>query len=118
MSEQIDKYPAADNINGLFVKEKKDTSTESIGNIIAGKTEDQPDEKEIISTIFSIKDGFGFIKDEENNNVFFYYNTVTNKDFDELEVGMKVAYLREEDSERTKRDEAPRYRAYKVSVMD
>ncbi|MDR2028035.1 MAG: NYN domain-containing protein [Treponema sp.] len=118
MSEQIDKYPTAENINGLFVKEKKDISTESIGNIIAGKTENKSDEKEIISTIFSIKDGFGFIKDEENNNVFFYYNTVTNKDFDELEVGMKVAYLREEDSERTKRDEAPRYRAYKVSVID
>jgi cold shock CspA family protein len=50
--------------------------------------------------------------------VFFYYDTLTNKDFDELEVGMKVKYLCEEDTERSKRDEAPRYRAYKVTVLD
>jgi uncharacterized LabA/DUF88 family protein/cold shock CspA family protein len=119
MSERIDRQPVLDIINGLFVKEKKDIlPTESIGNIIASKPVNNVDEEELISTIFSIKDGFGFIKDEENNNVFFYYNTVTNKDFDELEVGMKVSYLREEDSERSKRDEAPRYRAYKVSVID
>jgi hypothetical protein len=31
---------------------------------------------------------------------------------------MKVKYVREEDAERTKRDEAPRYRAIKVTVMD
>jgi uncharacterized LabA/DUF88 family protein/cold shock CspA family protein len=118
LSERIDKQPTQDTINGLFVKEKKDILTETIGNIVASKPVNQIDEEEITSTIFSIKDGFGFIKDEENNNVFFYYNTVTNKDFDELEVGMKVTYLREEDSERSKRDEAPRFRAYKVSIID
>jgi uncharacterized LabA/DUF88 family protein/cold shock CspA family protein len=118
MSERIDRQPTQDTINGLFVKEKKDIPTETIGNIIANKPANQINEEEIISTIFSIKDGFGFIKDEECNNVFFYYNTVTNKDFDELEVGMKVSYLREEDSERSKREESPRYRAYKVSIID
>jgi cold shock CspA family protein/uncharacterized LabA/DUF88 family protein len=118
MNERIDKLPVTESINGLFVKEKKDPTVESIGNIIATKTADRSDERGLKSTIFSIKDGFGFIKDEENNNVFFYYNTVTNRDFDELEVGMKVEYLREEDTERSKRDEAPRYRAYKVTVLD
>jgi cold shock CspA family protein/uncharacterized LabA/DUF88 family protein len=118
MNERIDKQPITDIINDLFVKEKKDTVMESIGNIISAKTAIRIDEKGLRSTIFSIKDGFGFIKDEENNNVFFYYDTVTNKDFDELEVGMRVEYLREEDPERSKRDEAPRYRAYKVSVID
>ncbi|MDR3161651.1 MAG: NYN domain-containing protein [Spirochaetaceae bacterium] len=118
MNERIDKQPTADSINDLFVKEKKDPSSQSIGNILSAKTAAPVEEDGITSTIFSIKDGFGFIKDEENNNVFFYYNTVTNRDFDELEVGMKVSYLREEDSERSKRDEAPRYRAYKVSVLE
>jgi cold shock CspA family protein len=65
-----------------------------------------------------VKDGFGFIKDENINNVFFHYSTLTNRDFDELEPGMKVKYLREEDEERSKRDESPRYRAIRVTVMD
>jgi hypothetical protein len=33
-------------------------------------------------------------------------------------VGMRVKYLCEEDEERSKRDEAIRYRAYKVTVLD
>jgi uncharacterized LabA/DUF88 family protein/cold shock CspA family protein len=118
MNERIDRQPTAESVNGLFVKEKRDPVTESIGNIIAMKTADRSDERGLKSTIFSIKDGFGFIKDEENNNVFFYFDTLTNRDFDELEVGMRVEYLREEDTERSKRDEAPRYRAYKVTVLD
>jgi cold shock CspA family protein/uncharacterized LabA/DUF88 family protein len=118
MNERIDKQPTVDSINDLFVKEKKDPSSQSIGNVASVKAAAPVEEEGITSTIFSIKDGFGFIKDEENNNVFFYYDTVTNRDFDELEVGMKVSYLREEDSERSKRDEAPRYRAYKVSVLE
>jgi cold shock CspA family protein len=118
MNERIDRQPDADSINDLFVKEKKDPASQSIGNILSAKAAAPFKEDCITSTIFSIKDGFGFIKDEENNNVFFYYDTVTNRDFDELEVGMKVSYLREEDSERSKRDEAPRYRAYKVSVLE
>jgi cold shock CspA family protein/uncharacterized LabA/DUF88 family protein len=118
MNERIDGDPSMDIINGLFVKEKKDITAESIGNIISAKVIEPPDDTGLVSTILSIKDGFGFIKDEENNNVFFYYNTVTNKDFGELEVGMKVKYLREEDAERSKREQAARYRAYKVSVME
>ncbi|MDR2257867.1 MAG: cold shock domain-containing protein, partial [Treponema sp.] len=71
-----------------------------------------------VSTIFSLKDGFGFIKDEKRNNLFFYYDTLTNKDFAELEIGMKVKYYFEEDMERSKRDGALRYRAYKVTVIE
>jgi cold shock CspA family protein/uncharacterized LabA/DUF88 family protein len=118
MNERIDRQPDAETINDLFVKEKKDVVMENIGNIIAPKVAERSGERGLRSTIFSIKDGFGFIKEEENNNVFFYYNTVTNRDFAELEVGMKVEYFREEDSERSKRDEAPRYRAYKVTILD
>jgi uncharacterized LabA/DUF88 family protein/cold shock CspA family protein len=121
MNERIDKQPSTDYINGLFVREKRDFNAEALGNSMSLKEEDpekSPGDNEIISTIISIKEGFGFIKDEKINNVFFYYNTLTNKDFDELEVGMRVKYLCEEDEERSKRDEAPRYRAYKVTVLD
>jgi uncharacterized LabA/DUF88 family protein/cold shock CspA family protein len=119
MSERINRHPDADNINNLFVKEKKDQVMETVGNIIAAKagTPDQSGEKGFVSTILSIKDGFGFIKDDANNNVFFYYNTVTNRDFSELEAGMEVEYFLEEDPERSKKDEALRYRAYKVRVL-
>jgi cold shock CspA family protein len=122
MSERINNEPSAETINNLFVREKREiepedvyyTSPEKLPLRHAASAED----KYLISTIFSIKDGFGFIKDERINNVFFYYESVTNKDFDELEVGMKVKYLCEEDMERSKRDNAPRYRAYKVTIIE
>jgi cold shock CspA family protein/uncharacterized LabA/DUF88 family protein len=76
-------------------------------------------EEELTSTIYSINpNGFGFIRDEERNNIFFHYSKVTNCDFSELKFGMKVKYTVEEDHERSKRDDAPRYRATKVSVVD
>jgi cold shock CspA family protein len=68
------------------------------------------------SVIFSLKPGFGFIKDESHNNVFFHYSTLTNFDFDDLDIGMPVKYLYEEDPERSKKDGAPRFRAVKVTV--
>jgi cold shock CspA family protein/uncharacterized LabA/DUF88 family protein len=74
---------------------------------------------EFDSVIFSINpNGFGFIKDEERNNIFFHYSTVTNRDFSELKSGMKVRYMVEEDEERSKRDEVLRFRARKVTVLD
>jgi uncharacterized LabA/DUF88 family protein/cold shock CspA family protein len=120
MNERIDNDPASEIIDELFVKERKEFYTESIGNITTIREEKGlfPEEDTQTSTIFSLKDGFGFIKDEKINNVFFYYDNLTNKDFSELEIGMKVKYSCEEDMERTKRDGAPRYRARKVTVID
>jgi uncharacterized LabA/DUF88 family protein/cold shock CspA family protein len=119
MSERINQQPSTDSINGLFVREKREYGAENPGNTVLPKEDHAVSEDNgQISTIISIKEGFGFIKDEKINNVFFYYSTLTNKDFDELEVGMRVKYLCEEDEERSKRDEAPRYRAYKVTVLD
>jgi cold shock CspA family protein len=117
MNERINKYPALDIINDLFVREKKEIDIENTDIIIPETAIPEPEGNSLISTIFSIKDGFGFIKDEKINNVFFYYDTVTNMEFNELEVGMKVKYLLEEDMERSKRDNAPRYRAAKVTVI-
>ena len=117
MHERINKL-STETSNGLFVKEKKEPEGENIENTIPVKSSVPQADPSLVSIIFSIKNGFGFIKDEKINNVFFYYYSVTNRDFDELEVGIKVRYLCEEDTERTKRDGAPRYRAYKVTVID
>jgi cold shock CspA family protein len=77
------------------------------------------DAEEIISTIFSVSpNGFGFIKDEERNNIFFHYSGLTNCDFSELKTGMKVHCSIEEDPERSKREGMPVYRATKVKLIE
>jgi len=79
-------------------------------------------QKQIIegtSVIISLNaNGFGFIKDESQNNIFFHYSTLTNKDFTELQTGMTVKYQLEEDTERSKREGELRYRACRVTVLD
>jgi uncharacterized LabA/DUF88 family protein/cold shock CspA family protein len=104
-------------IKDLFVPERTYDKLPVVYNI---KPENiQQDEKEeTTSTIFSINpNGFGFIRDEERNNIFFHYSKVTNCDFQDLKYGMEVKYTLEEDEERSKRDGAPRYRASKVTVV-
>jgi uncharacterized LabA/DUF88 family protein/cold shock CspA family protein len=118
MHERIDRESTSEIVQNLFVREKREFPAAGEENTVVEKVEEPDDEKSAISTIFSLKDGFGFIKDEKINNLFFYYDTLTNKDFAELETGMKVKYYFEEDMERSKRDGAPRYRAYKVTVLD
>jgi cold shock CspA family protein/uncharacterized LabA/DUF88 family protein len=84
-----------------------------------GENEPLPEETpEYVSVILNINNGFGFIRDDERNNVFFHYSTVTNRDWSELQPGMRVRYLMERDPERSKRDDSPRFRAIKVTVMD
>jgi cold shock CspA family protein/uncharacterized LabA/DUF88 family protein len=106
-------------INNLFVPERISAPPQS--SVVKDDQQtplpDRTDEGQY-STICSIRDGFGFIRDERNNNIFFHYSTLTNRDFEELETGMKVKYYTEEDAERTKKEAAPRYRAYKVTVID
>jgi len=104
-------------IKDLFVPERTYDKLPVVYNV---KPENiQQDEKEeTTSTIFSINpNGFGFIRDEERNNIFFHYSKVTNCDFQDLKYGMEVKYTLEEDEERSKRDGAPRYRASKVTVV-
>jgi uncharacterized LabA/DUF88 family protein/cold shock CspA family protein len=118
MSERIENNPASETINNLFVREKNFVPVVADGYNLFEKYMEPVKAESAVSTILSVKDGFGFIKDEKRNNIFFYYDTVTNKDFDELETGMKVEYYLEEDMERSKKDGAPRFRAYKVTVID
>ena len=78
-----------------------------------------PQKIEGTSIIISLNaNGFGFIKDESQNNIFFHYSTLTNKDFTELQPGMTVKYQLEEDTERSKREGELRYRANRVTVID
>ena len=72
-----------------------------------------------ISVIISLNaNGFGFIKEESQNNIFFHYSTLANKDFSELQTGMTVKYQLEEDTERSKREGELRYRACRVTILD
>jgi cold shock CspA family protein/uncharacterized LabA/DUF88 family protein len=75
--------------------------------------------EEYVSTIFNVNpNGFGFIKDEEKNNIFFHYSRLTNCDFSELKFGSKVRYTIEEDEERSKRTELPCFRATRVTLIE
>jgi cold shock CspA family protein/uncharacterized LabA/DUF88 family protein len=112
-------------IKNLFVFDKSNDRNNALpytenGDEDGGESENAAGQvPEYISSIFSINsNGFGFIKDEANNNLFFHYSSVTNRDFTDLQPGVKVKYQQEEDEERSKRDGAPRYRAYKVTVIE
>jgi uncharacterized LabA/DUF88 family protein/cold shock CspA family protein len=118
MNERIDREPVSEIVEHLFVRDKREFPAAGEERSAAEEPEKTDEADSAVSTIFSLKDGFGFIKDEKNNNVFFYFGSLTNKDFEELETGMRVKYYYEEDMERTKKDGAPRYRAYKVTVLD
>jgi cold shock CspA family protein/uncharacterized LabA/DUF88 family protein len=114
-------------IRNLFVPDKNGDRNHALSNTAneneaESETEDENaavPAPEYVSSIFSINpNGFGFIKDEANNNLFFHYSSVTNRDFTDLQPGVKVKYQQEGDEERSKRDGAPRYRAYKVTVIE
>jgi cold shock CspA family protein/uncharacterized LabA/DUF88 family protein len=140
MSQRIDQNNS-EHLKDLFVTERPQEWTFSFGQKTpssthtdasawantAGVHEKQPeaassttgDAGEVVSTIFSVSpNGFGFIKDEERNNIFFHYSRLTNCDFSELKSGMKVRCSIEEDPERSKRDEMPVFRATKVTLIE
>jgi len=116
MHQKIEQN-ASEYIKDVFVPEKIFDKTPVITNVKDADT--AMEDQEFISTIYSINpNGFGFIRDEERNNIFFHYSKVTNCDFQDIKFGMKVKYEVEEDPERSKKDDAPRFRATKVTVID
>ncbi|MCL2271654.1 MAG: NYN domain-containing protein [Treponema sp.] len=118
MHQKIEQNDS-DIIKELFVTEKYYEKTPPVNFKADNIADNAEDNEEFISSIFSINpNGFGFIKDEERNNIFFHYSRVTNCEFHEMKFGMKVKYTVEEDEERSKKDGAPRYRAIKVTVID
>jgi cold shock CspA family protein len=117
MHQRIEQNDS-DYIKELFVPEKIYEKTPVVFNQKPDNTPNE-DETELVSTIYSINpNGFGFIKDEERNNIFFHYSRVTNCDFSDMKYGMNVKYTVEEDEERSKRDGAARFRARKVTVIE
>jgi cold shock CspA family protein/uncharacterized LabA/DUF88 family protein len=102
------KTPSSASADAATIAEKQNETSSVTG-----------DAAELVSTIFSVSpNGFGFIKDEEKNNIFFHYSRVTNCEFSELKAGMRVRCTIEEDLERSKREETPVYRATKVMVIE
>jgi cold shock CspA family protein/uncharacterized LabA/DUF88 family protein len=122
MHQKIEEMAYDDYIKNLFVSEKYSDPGQGFNNNLQKflNLDIEPgNNEEYISTIFNVNmNGFGFIKDEENNNIFFHYSTVTNRDFTDLQIGMKVKYFREEDAERSKKEGTLRYRACKVTIID
>ncbi|MDR1625138.1 MAG: NYN domain-containing protein [Spirochaetia bacterium] len=118
MHQKIDQDTTG-NINNLFVPDRTAEKTQSVSGLSLGSAPPEEHLPEYPSVILTINvNGFGFIRDEESNNVFFHYNSVTNRDFSDLQPGMKVKYTREEDAQRSKRENAPRYKAVKVTVTE
>jgi cold shock CspA family protein/uncharacterized LabA/DUF88 family protein len=106
-------------VKNLFVPDQNFERAQAQANFKLNNAEFLETIQEYTSTIFSLNaNGFGFIRDEEQNNIFFHYSTLTNKDFSELQAGMRVRYQVEEDPERSRREGERRYRACRVTVID
>jgi cold shock CspA family protein/uncharacterized LabA/DUF88 family protein len=106
-------------VRNLFVPDRNVDQNQVQNSFKFDNAESAVTMQEYTSTIFSLNvNGFGFIKDESQNNIFFHYSTLTNRDFTELQAGMTVKYQLEEDPERSRRDGEVRYRACRVTVLD
>jgi cold shock CspA family protein len=121
MNQKIDQN-GSDNeyLKDLFVPERPPHELTYNFSPAAVRSEEQPEQTgEFISTIYNINpNGYGFIRDNEKNNIFFHYSRLTNCDFSELKYGMKVKYTAEKDEERSKRDDTPVYRATRVTLVE
>jgi uncharacterized LabA/DUF88 family protein len=113
-----------EHIKDLFVPERTHEFVYNFSPAAGPAGADVPEKlpelaEEHISTIFSISpNGYGFIRDEKRNNIFFHYSKLANCDFSELKFGMKVRYTVEEDEERSKREDMPCFRATRVALVD
>ena len=110
-------------IKDLFVPEKPQeyifNFSPTAGAANSASIGKQEPVEEFSSAILLINpNGYGFIRDDEKNNIFFHYSRLTNCDFSDLKPGMKVKYSVEEDEERSKRFETPCFRATKVTLVD
>jgi len=115
MSQRINQS-GNEYVESLFVKERVQDSGSSPA-ALPEKLEEGTEE--FVSTIFNVNPtGFGFIKDEVKNNIFFHYSRLANCDIADLKVGMKVSYMIEEDEERSKREDRPVYRATRVTLIE
>jgi cold shock CspA family protein len=116
MTQKIDQN-SHESIKDLFVQERPHES--SFSSAVKPETQDEKAAEEFESTIYNLSpNGYGFIKNEEKNNIFFHYSKLANCDFSDLRPGMKVRYAMEEDQERSKQNEMPCFRAGKVTLIE
>jgi len=105
-------------IKDLFVVERTQEPVSNQPTAVQSECKEEPS-GEYVSTVLSVNSsGFGFIKDEEKNNIFFHYSKLANCDISDLKSGVKVSYTIEEDEERSKREDRPVYRATRVTLLE
>lgn len=107
MNDLIDSPASSgekDLIDGIFVASNPDKKRKEISSAGETKAPEKPAKKVVLeepsegapgdrleSEIFSLKNGYGFIK-YPPNNLFFHHSTIENADFSELYVNDHVAY--------------------------
>jgi cold shock CspA family protein len=73
-------------INRLFVERKRPPVAETETVVI------EEDGETKTSTVFSLKDGYGFISFPQTNNLFFHYSFLLDTDFNDLREGDSVEF--------------------------
>jgi uncharacterized LabA/DUF88 family protein/cold shock CspA family protein len=118
VSEEIDKSPKENLINQLFVRsfderdgfyeknggmyypESKPVFASVLPNFSATEYSEGAEIPVEESVILSLKNGYGFIRDDAVGNVFFHHSNLENADFDALEVDMEVRYTKVQEADK------------------
>lgn len=80
-------------INGLFVPHKELKAAATVVASTGALQAESPTKDFMEGTIYSLKEGFGFIKPSTGGGTtFFFHAEVTNRDFSDLKEGDKVRY--------------------------
>jgi cold shock CspA family protein/uncharacterized LabA/DUF88 family protein len=90
-------------VSRMFLPQKAYSQNEILGKSapvrVGDKRPTDVNDETKYSTILSLKEGYGFISDPKNNNVFFHHDCLENADFNTLKEGQKVGYTLETTSE-------------------
>ena len=78
-------------VNRLFVERKRGRAS-SVNGEAAVPTPVEEDGEVKTSTIFSLKDGYGFISYPQTNNLFFHFSFLEDTDFNDLSLGDAVQF--------------------------
>jgi len=76
-------------VNRLFVERKRLIVN---GEIPLAPTDEEENDEVKTSTIFSLKDGYGFISYPQTNNLFFHFSFLEDTDFNDLREGDVVEF--------------------------
>ncbi|MBL7828375.1 MAG: NYN domain-containing protein [Saprospiraceae bacterium] len=89
MQEMIDSRDEESNfqINRLFVERKRVNYVSEVENV---QIEEDGEAK--TSTVFSLKDGYGFVSFPQTNNLFFHHSFLVDTDFNDLREGDTVEF--------------------------